>query len=151
LAFAGGILIFLGGRTSGTDIPTLIFNSLNIAPILNSNIIQNLTATVVGAFVAWLLILMVKKSKELKKLIYLFIMTSTFIIMTFSDMYLSSQFINSGNEESTLKVNLFFIIGLIISLLFQVDTKKLSDSPSSNVNSSNQKRKNNANNWRDKI
>lgn len=128
LSFAGGILIFLGAKTSGMDIPTLVLSSINVGGAL----LSNLSATLVGAFMAWLIIRMIKKSKQKKKLIYLFIMTSTFIIFTFSDMYLTSKFTFDGTDKSTLQMNLFFIIGLIISVLFQLNTDDLVDDKESN-------------------
>lgn len=118
LAFGLGLLIFIGAKTSGMDIPNLVLNSLNIGGLLNTEFVHNLTATMIGAFMASLLVFMAKRSREVSKVVYLIIMTITFIILTFTDMYITSQFVDDGGDKNILKMNLFFVIGLGLSLLF---------------------------------
>lgn len=124
LALVGGVLIYMGARTSGTDIPHLIINALNVGSF-DSTFTQILASGMIGAITATILVWMVKKSGEFKKLMYLFIMTTTFILLTLSDMYTLANFTSTDSSNELLNINLYFITGLILAILFQVNEDDL--------------------------
>lgn len=145
LAFSGGVLIFIGSYATGVDMPGLVLDSTTFGGVIGHQFFQYIMPALIGSFTSWILIRLMLNKTHSKKIIYLYIMTSTFIIMIFSHMYIEGGFKIQESESlnSTLKTNLSFVIGMIISILVQMNPDDISENSSSNGNDEPS--------WKDKV
>jgi hypothetical protein len=120
LASVLGLLLFLGGKSSGVSIPALMLGSIDLSGGLLSNLILYLVPGISGGLITYLLFRSIKNSKyENNKVIYFLILLSTLTALIFTDIYLTSS-----NKGANIAINISFISGIIILMLFKIDLVK---------------------------
>jgi hypothetical protein len=116
LAFSGGLLIFFGAKIADLSIPSLMLNSIDPS----GGFINYFFPAITGGLITYFLFQSIKKSKSKNnQKIYFLILLSTFIILIFTDIYLGS--ILDKNEKTNIVINVSFLTGMILTLLFNID------------------------------
>jgi len=123
LAFSVGLLVFLGGKSTGVSMPALILSSIDSTGGIISALIQYIFPAITGSFITFFLFRSIKKAQgDDNKIIYFLIFVSTLVALLFSDIYFGNFTIES--EKSIVGTNISFVAGIIFTLLFKVDIVK---------------------------
>lgn len=152
LAFSVGLLVFLGGKSTGVSMPALILSSIDSTGGIISALIQYIFPAIAGSLITFFLFRSIKKSQgDDNKIIYFLIFVSTLVALLFSDIYFGNFTIES--EKSIVGTNISFVAGIIFTLLFKVDIVKsiyeiISDGSNNKNNES--KNKDDKDSWKNK-
>lgn len=123
LAISGGLLIFFGAKNIGTNIPELMLGSLDPTGGFLLNIVTYIFPAIAGSIVTHLLFKSIKNyNQNDNQKIYFLILISTLVTLMFTDIYLGS--FSSDAEKSNIGMNVSFITGIILTLLFRIDIIK---------------------------
>lgn len=116
ISFSGGVLIFVGARGMGLNIPELMLGSMDSTDLI-VGFLSSIAPALIGAFLTYYLFRVISKNRDKNQLIYFLILLATFIILVFSDLFIQNIFA----KESTLGINVSFVVGIILTLLFKVE------------------------------
>lgn len=120
LAAAGGLLLFLGGKTTGVSIPALMLSSIDSSGGMVAALIQYIFPAIAGSLITYLLFRSIRNSsRDDNKRVYFLIFISTLITLLFTDVYFGN--VVSDSENSSISTNISFLSGIILTLLFKVD------------------------------
>lgn len=123
LAAAGGLLLFLGGKSTGVSIPALMLSSIDSTGGIIAALIQYIFPAIAGSVITYLLFKSIKDSKkDDNKRIYFLIFISSLITLLFTDIYFGN--VVSDSENSSVATNISFLSGIVLTLLFKVDIVK---------------------------
>lgn len=122
LASSLGLLLYLGGKSTGVSIPALILSSIDSTGGIISGLIQYIFPAIAGSLITLFLFQSIKDSKTDNKKIYLLIFISTLVTLLFTDIYFGN--VTSESESASVGTNISFVSGIILTLLFKVDIVK---------------------------
>jgi len=145
LALSVGILIFFGAKSMDTSIVNIIMNSIDSTGGVIVGLINYIFPAILGTFLVVILLKSIQKDNTNRK-IYLLILISTLVILIFTDIYLGS--IISDDKKTDLSINISFMVGIILTLLFKVDLIKTLYSNISSTNTQIDK-EDNTSSWKD--
>jgi hypothetical protein len=117
ISFSGGVLIFAGARGMGINIPEIILSSLDPSGGYIVDFIASVAPAVISSALTFYLFKVIKDNQDKNQLIYFLIILATLIILTFSDLFIQNVF----SKESNLGINVAFVIGIILTLVFKVE------------------------------
>lgn len=123
-AFTSGFLIYYGSKSLGISIPVMMIKSLVITNPFSIGLFGILIPSLTGYFVAWYCIRNMRKSDNIAA--RLIVLIVTFIIVLFSDVYVTAFDVNPMNGvglEITLLPNLTFTIALSLYLIVRYNRK----------------------------
>ena len=124
-AFATGFLIYYGSKALGLSIPSLIITSLMITNPFTIGLFGILIPSLTGYFVAWYCIRNIKKNDNIAA--RLIILIITFIIVMFSDVYITTYGVPKIGEDVLdimLLPNLTFTIALSLYVILRYKRKE---------------------------
>ena len=119
-AFATGFLIYYGSKAIGLSVPSLIIKSLILTNPFTIGLFGILMPSLTGYFVAWYCIRNINKNDNIAA--RLIILIITFIIVLFSDVYITTYGIAKNGPtmlDITLLPNLTFTISLSLYVILR--------------------------------
>lgn len=124
MACGVGFLVYAAATAMGISIPQLLFSSLQETNFFLAAFSGAIFPAAFGVFVAWICIRALKRGGVfVARLVGLF---SVFILIGFVDTYTLSYSVNTKGEMNKLLMpNISFIVGVVMYIIFKVDTSTL--------------------------
>lgn len=124
-AFTTGFLIYYGSKSVGLTIPSLILESLTITNPMSLGLFGILFPSLTGVIVAWYFLTKINKNDYVATRLIIIIIT--FLIVMFSDVYITTFGVSKESVEGvdiTLLPNLVFTIALSLSFILRYKHKE---------------------------